>query len=69
MSYSLYLWQQIFLAPDSRWLVDGFPINILCTFVGAYISYRFIERPFLRLRAKLIGAPSALKMELSALRM
>jgi peptidoglycan/LPS O-acetylase OafA/YrhL len=68
MSYSLYLWQQIFLAADSRWLVNRFPINVICTFVAAYISYRFIERPFLRLRAKLIGRPSARKTEPTALR-
>jgi peptidoglycan/LPS O-acetylase OafA/YrhL len=41
-SYSLYLWQQ--LASISSW-----PINIIPTFCFAIVSYRYIERPFIRL--------------------
>jgi peptidoglycan/LPS O-acetylase OafA/YrhL len=47
LSYSLYLWQQPFL-------VLGGPLNFLssrliATFAAAYLSYRFVEQPALRL--------------------
>ena len=49
LSYSLYLWQQIFL-PSPEWvprpaMVQTFPFNIGFAFLFAYLSYRFIERP------------------------
>jgi peptidoglycan/LPS O-acetylase OafA/YrhL len=51
-SYSLYLWQQLFLIqfrPVTSMLVV-FPINILMAAACAAISYRFVEKPFLRLK-------------------
>jgi peptidoglycan/LPS O-acetylase OafA/YrhL len=49
ISYSLYLWQQLFLhhASPVGW---GFPYNILQAIAAACLSYWFIELPFLRLK-------------------
>lgn len=52
LSYSLYLWQQIFFA-RSIGIFSVFPLNILCMFIAAFISYRLIERPFLLLKSGL----------------
>lgn len=56
LSYSLYLWQQLFLDPThaDRWVCQ-FPQNILLPFGAAVISHYCIERPCLRLRA-MVGA-------------
>jgi peptidoglycan/LPS O-acetylase OafA/YrhL len=47
LSYSLYLWQQVFLDPR---LPVSFPLSILGIFAMALFSRRYIERPFLKLR-------------------
>jgi peptidoglycan/LPS O-acetylase OafA/YrhL len=49
LSYSLYLWQQLFLDRHSTSWLNAFPINIALAFAAAALSYRFIESPFLRL--------------------
>lgn len=58
MSYSLYLWQEPFL----YFLVDSwetrFPLNLALSFGAAWLSYRFIEQPFLRLKERLHGSPA-----------
>ena len=53
LSYSLYLWQQLFFHSSSSWLAARFPFNALCVAVIACASYRLIERPFLDLRRRL----------------
>ena len=54
ISYSLYLWQQLF-APfpgtEPLWFTK-FPINILLSFFLATLSYYCLELPLLRLRKK-----------------
>ena len=59
LSYSLYLWQQIFLDRSSSSPYCAFPLNILLVFVMAMFSYLAIEAPFLRLRTAMerIRAP------------
>lgn len=52
MSYSLYLWQQLFLNRHSDAWVNAFPLNILLTFGAAAFSYYCIEQPILRLRPR-----------------
>lgn len=60
ISYSLYLWQQPFLTGDNHtrentnhsW-TGVFPLNIACAVVLACASFFLMERPFLRLRARL----------------
>lgn len=49
ISYSLYLWQQLFLA-DSFMFALAFPFNILQAFAAACFSCFLIERPFLRMK-------------------
>jgi peptidoglycan/LPS O-acetylase OafA/YrhL len=62
MSYSLYLWQQIFLNRESTAAVSTFPANIVLVMTGALASYYLIERPSLRFRRRLerlMGGPRA----------
>jgi len=57
MSYSIYIWQQLFFAPEPVFTVypawTAFPINVILALAVAFLSYNFIEKPFLRLKAKL----------------
>lgn len=55
ISYSLYLWQQVFLFPLNTTVTGRFPINLLCCFAMAILSFHLIERPSLRLRERLTG--------------
>lgn len=50
LSYSLYLWQMLFLNPTSisRWM--SFPLNLAWVAAAALLSYTLIERPFNRFR-------------------
>jgi peptidoglycan/LPS O-acetylase OafA/YrhL len=51
LSYSLYLWQQLFLTTRNQTWTGLFPINFLACFAAAEASYWIIERPFLQLRS------------------
>lgn len=61
LSYSLYLWNQLFLKPypEFNFWVRGFPQNLAASFLAAAFSFYVIEQPALSLR-KRIGkkAPS-----------
>jgi peptidoglycan/LPS O-acetylase OafA/YrhL len=50
LSYSLYLWQQLFLNRHSHHWVHAFPLHLVGAFAAAAVSYYLIEQPFLRLR-------------------
>jgi peptidoglycan/LPS O-acetylase OafA/YrhL len=50
MSYSLYLWQQLFLRDGVPAFQQPFPVNLALTFAAGFASYRLVERPSLRLR-------------------
>jgi len=51
ISYSWYLWQQLFVVSDPPApLLRTFPFDVAVSLLLAVISYRFIERPFLRLK-------------------
>ena len=57
ISYSLYVWQQLFLVPSDLY-VDKvtwsiFPLNIVVVFLVAYISYYYFEVHFLNIKKKL----------------
>ena len=56
LSYSLYIWQQIFiyLQPwqHSFKYSDSLLLNIPMLFIVAYLSYHFYELPFLRLKER-----------------
>ncbi len=53
ISYSLYIWQQLFLGrsqephPFPMGILQIFPIDIVCVFVVAAASYYVIERPLI----------------------
>jgi peptidoglycan/LPS O-acetylase OafA/YrhL len=53
ISYSLYLWQQIFLNRSSDAMVNTFPVNIGLAILMALASFYLIERPSLALRQRL----------------
>jgi len=53
ISYSLYLWQQIFLNRYSTSVIAQFPVNIILVAVAGVASYYIVERPSLRLRQRL----------------
>jgi peptidoglycan/LPS O-acetylase OafA/YrhL len=55
MSYSIYLWQQLFLVPGwnhPAW-IQQFPQNLPCAFLMAFLSYRFLEKPCMNYGRKL----------------
>ncbi|MFM7022064.1 MAG: acyltransferase family protein [Flavobacteriales bacterium] len=44
LSFSLYLWQQLFLSSNDYW-INIFPVNIALIYLTALFSYHFIEKP------------------------
>jgi len=59
ISYSLYLWQQLWLTHERSTPVWQVPLLVIGTLVSAEASYWFIERPMLRLRSRLSFAVSS----------
>jgi peptidoglycan/LPS O-acetylase OafA/YrhL len=53
ISYSIYLWQQPFVNPESLAIVSRFPLNLLLVCAASLASYYFIERPSLKIRRRL----------------
>ncbi len=53
LSYSLYVWQQLFLNRGSGAWMNAFPQNICLAFAAALASYYLLEKPFLSLRHSL----------------
>lgn len=53
LSYSLYLWQQLFLNRNSASWVCAFPLNLVFAVSAALASYYFLEKPLLSLRHRL----------------
>ncbi|HEY4244933.1 MAG TPA: acyltransferase [Kofleriaceae bacterium] len=52
LSYSLYLWQQLFINRHSDSWVSAFPVNLGLAFATACVSYYLVEQPVLRFRAR-----------------
>ncbi len=59
LSYSVYIWQQLFLGSSSDWMkykfLTFFPYNIFMILICALFSYFFIEKPFLRIKTAYFG--------------
>jgi peptidoglycan/LPS O-acetylase OafA/YrhL len=60
LSYSLYLWQQLWLPPSwfphTLGVAQTWPLNILCVLACATASYYLIERPSIRVGQRLAAA-------------
>jgi peptidoglycan/LPS O-acetylase OafA/YrhL len=52
LSYSLYLWQQVFCWQSPLTLFGRFPLNLAASVTMACASFYLIERPALRLRSR-----------------
>jgi peptidoglycan/LPS O-acetylase OafA/YrhL len=53
LSYSLYLWQQLFFNRHESRAFASFPLNVALAFTCAVVSFHFVEKPFLRLRERI----------------
>jgi peptidoglycan/LPS O-acetylase OafA/YrhL len=51
LSYSLYLWQELFLG-NHVGIFGLFPVDLICIFIAANFSYYVIEKPFLRMKER-----------------
>lgn len=63
ISYSLYLWQELFLTNlmkiPNHWsatILGRFPFNMAAAFLAAELSWQLVEKPALRLRRKFESA-------------
>jgi peptidoglycan/LPS O-acetylase OafA/YrhL len=52
LSFSVYLWQQLFLNPQRDHWTCQYPMNLGCVLVAALLSYWLVEQPFLRLKER-----------------
>lgn len=56
ISYSLYIWQQLFIIPKGNYPILEqylyFPYNLIMVFSFGFLSYYFFEKPFLKLKKK-----------------
>ena len=50
LSYSLYVWNNLFLKGESGGIVNAFPFNLLCVIGMGLFSYYLIEKPSLKLK-------------------
>ncbi|HEY9126009.1 MAG TPA: acyltransferase [Acidobacteriaceae bacterium] len=59
LSYSLYIWQMMFLVEGARplGLIQSFPLALILPFVCASLSFYFVEKPMIRIGYKLAAAP------------
>jgi len=59
LSYSLYLWQQLFLNRHSSLWMHQFPVNVGFALLAAVACHYLIEQPFLRISARRRAAVEA----------
>jgi peptidoglycan/LPS O-acetylase OafA/YrhL len=52
ISFSVYLWQQVFLTPLNTTFLGYPPVALVAPFVIGAASYHFVEKPFLRLKRR-----------------
>jgi peptidoglycan/LPS O-acetylase OafA/YrhL len=51
-SYSLYVWQQLFLTTKNDFWINKYPQNIIVAIVVGLSSHYFIEKPILKLKKR-----------------
>jgi peptidoglycan/LPS O-acetylase OafA/YrhL len=70
LSYSLYVWQQLWLVfpdvPTAFGVFQRLPLNVLCVFASASLSYYFIEKPMVNLGHRLTSGRRVTAREYSA---
>ncbi len=56
LSYSIYIWQQLFLSKSNRLpaIMICFPYNLILIFLIAWLSFTFYERYFLKLKTRFL---------------
>jgi peptidoglycan/LPS O-acetylase OafA/YrhL len=52
LSYSIYVWQQLFMNAETHCWFNKFPLNIFLALIVAVISYYLVEKPILRLKKR-----------------
>jgi peptidoglycan/LPS O-acetylase OafA/YrhL len=62
LSYSIYIWQQLFLNPNNGTVfgssvVGSLPVSYISILLAASLSYFVVERPSLRLRDMVLAKP------------
>jgi peptidoglycan/LPS O-acetylase OafA/YrhL len=62
LSYSLYLWQQLFLVPHHSAWACQWPQNICLAIIAGLLSYYVVERPFLRIKDRRL-APQQVELQ------
>jgi peptidoglycan/LPS O-acetylase OafA/YrhL len=65
LSYSLYLWQQIFMNHFGTNVVQSFPLNVALSFCCSLASYYLIELPMMGMRRRL-RAPVPMRVAAAA---
>ncbi len=50
LSYSIYIWHVLFLRTST--ILNTFPLNVIASLIVAYLSYKYIETPILKLKSK-----------------
>ena len=50
LSYSTYLWQQVFLNRHSQHVINAFPLNLILALTFGWVSYKLVEHPWLAFR-------------------
>jgi peptidoglycan/LPS O-acetylase OafA/YrhL len=68
LSYSLYLWQQLFLIRGARYpfaVLQRFPLNLVLILLMAVLSYELLERPLIRLGHRLAPPPTPGRIDLN----
>lgn len=54
LSYSIYIWQQLILSNDPKFLLSHWPVNLLFVIVVPCLSYYFYEKYFLKLKDRFV---------------
>jgi peptidoglycan/LPS O-acetylase OafA/YrhL len=52
LSYSIYIWQQLFLSNDTRFPLTKYPINLLLLALVPVLSYFYYEKFFLKFKKR-----------------
>jgi peptidoglycan/LPS O-acetylase OafA/YrhL len=59
ISYSMYLWQEIFTAPENTSWMGRMPGMLVCIAIAPVLSYELVEKPVLKLRGRWMGKSRA----------